>query len=83
VHAAVLEAGVTVSGATVHFVDAQYDTGPILLQEAVSLPRRGETVESLAARVLAVEHRLYPRALQLLVTHEPKFQGKRVELWEK
>ncbi len=62
VHAAVLEAGVAESGATVHFVDEEYDRGPIIAQQRV-LVRAGDTPETLAARVLAVEHELYPRAV--------------------
>ena len=59
VHRAVLESGARVSGATVHLVDARYDEGRILAQWPVPvLP--GDTPESLAARVLAVEHRLLP-----------------------
>jgi len=63
VHAAVLAAGETVTGVTIHFVDEQYDHGPILAQvEVPVLP--GDTAESLAERVLAQEHRLYPETLQ-------------------
>lgn len=63
VHRAVLEMGCTVSGATVHFVDERYDTGPVLLQWPVPvLP--GDTPESLARRVLAVEHRILPVAVE-------------------
>jgi phosphoribosylglycinamide formyltransferase-1 len=66
VHTAVLEAGETKSGATVHFVNEEYDKGKILLQRTVPvLP--GDTPESLAARVLACEHRLYPDALEKLL----------------
>jgi formyltetrahydrofolate-dependent phosphoribosylglycinamide formyltransferase len=61
VHSAVLEHGARVSGATVHFVDEEYDRGPIIAQWPVPvLP--GDTAESLAARVLRVEHLLLPRA---------------------
>ncbi|NTV05067.1 MAG: phosphoribosylglycinamide formyltransferase [Chlorobiaceae bacterium] len=67
VHTAVLEAGETESGATVHFVNEEYDKGKILLQRKVPvLP--GDTPESLAARVLACEHELYPDALEKLLT---------------
>lgn len=66
VHAAVLAAGEMQSGATVHFVSAGIDEGPILLQEQVAvLP--GDTVETLRARVQAVEPGLYLRALQKLL----------------
>jgi phosphoribosylglycinamide formyltransferase-1 len=52
-----------VSGATVHIVNTDLDAGPIVLQETVPV-LAGDTAESLAARILAVEHRLYPRAIQ-------------------
>jgi len=64
VHAAVLAAQETVSGATVHLVDEEYDRGPTLLQRTVPvLP--DDTPETLAARVLLVEHRLLPEAVRL------------------
>jgi formyltetrahydrofolate-dependent phosphoribosylglycinamide formyltransferase len=59
VHQAVLAAGATVSGATVHLVTAEYDRGPIVAQWPVPVAP-DDTVESLAARVLAVEHQLLP-----------------------
>ena len=63
VHEAVLAAGETVTGVTIHLVDEQYDHGPILAQHEVPvLP--GDTVDSLAERVLAQEHRLYAETLQ-------------------
>ena len=62
VHDAVLSAGVTVSGATVHFVDEVYDRGRIIAQWPVPV-LTGDDRASLAARVLRVEHLLYPRAL--------------------
>ncbi len=62
VHEAVLASGATVSGATVHLVDEEYDRGEILAQARVPvLP--GDTAESLAARVLAAEHRLLPAVI--------------------
>ncbi|HYK81517.1 MAG TPA: phosphoribosylglycinamide formyltransferase [Gemmatimonadales bacterium] len=62
VHAAVLASGAAVSGATVHYVDEAYDAGPILAQWPVPV-RAGDTPESLAARVLEVEHQLLPRVV--------------------
>jgi phosphoribosylglycinamide formyltransferase-1 len=63
VHRAVIESGAKISGATVHFVDAHYDRGPIVAQWPV--PVRGDdTPETLAARVLAVEHLLLPRTVE-------------------
>ncbi len=64
-HRRALEAGAKTHGATVHFVVAEMDSGPIIAQEAVSV-HAGDTEETLAARVLAVEHRIYPLALKLL-----------------
>ena len=62
VHAAVIAAGARTSGPTVHFVDDQYDHGPIIAQQSVPvLP--GDSPQSLAARVLEAEHQLYPRVL--------------------
>jgi phosphoribosylglycinamide formyltransferase-1 len=65
VHEAVWRAGCRVSGATVHLVDEAYDRGPILLQKAVELEPDDGPAE-IAARVLVVEHDIYPRALALL-----------------
>lgn len=62
VHRAVLAAGVTHSGPTVHFVDPQYDTGPVVAHIPVPV-QAGDTTEALAARVLQAEHALYPRVV--------------------
>ena len=62
VHQAVLDAGSTVTGVTVHFVDDAYDRGPIIAQWPVPV-LRGDTAASLASRVLRVEHALYPRSV--------------------
>ncbi len=64
VHQAVLTSGARVSGATVHLVDEEYDRGPIVLQRVVPVDD-DDTPETLAARVLTVEHRIFPEALQL------------------
>jgi len=64
-HGQALKAGVKISGATVHFVIPETDAGPIIAQAAVPV-RDDDTAESLAARVLAAEHRIYPLALRLL-----------------
>ena len=72
-----LEHGVKVSGATVHLVDEALDAGPIVAQEAVRvLPR--DTEETLAARILEAEHRIYPRAVRALVEGRVKVSGRRV-----
>ena len=65
VHRAVLESGVRVTGATVHFVDEDYDTGRIVVQWPVPV-REGDDAERLAARVLEVEHRILPAAVAAL-----------------
>jgi phosphoribosylglycinamide formyltransferase 1 len=64
-HARALAAGVRIHGASVHFVVAEMDSGPIIAQAAVPV-LDADTAETLAARVLAAEHRLYPRALRLV-----------------
>ena len=65
VYARAIEAGCKVSGCTVHFVRAAMDEGPIVAQEAVTI-LEGDTPETLAARILEAEHRIYPEALRLV-----------------
>jgi len=65
VHEAVLASGAALSGPTVHYVDEQYDRGPIIAQWPVPV-RPGDTAETLAARVLAAEHKLLPRVVRAL-----------------
>jgi len=77
VHHAVLESGVKLSGCTVHFADACYDHGPIILQAAVPV-YDDDTVESLAARVFAAECELYPQAIQLYAEDRLRIAGRRV-----
>ncbi|MBC8145427.1 MAG: phosphoribosylglycinamide formyltransferase [bacterium] len=62
VHEAVISSGVQESGATVHLVDAEYDTGATIAQERIEIDEQ-DTPEKLAARVLEVEHRLFPRVV--------------------
>jgi phosphoribosylglycinamide formyltransferase-1 len=64
-HKRALEAGAKVHGATVHFVLAEMDSGPIIVQGAVAV-RNNDSEATLSARVLAVEHRIYPLALKLV-----------------
>ena len=64
-HKCALQAGAKIHGATVHFVVPEMDSGPIIAQGAVTV-RRNDTEETLASRVLKVEHRIYPLALKLL-----------------
>jgi phosphoribosylglycinamide formyltransferase-1 len=64
-HRQALRAGVKISGATVHFVIPETDAGPIVMQGAVAV-RDDDTAETLAARVLEIEHRIYPDALRLV-----------------
>ncbi len=78
-HRQALAHGVRVSGATVHFVDEGVDTGPIVLQAAVPV-RPEDTEESLAARVLAEEHRLYPEAVRLFAEGRLQIRGRRVDI---
>jgi phosphoribosylglycinamide formyltransferase-1 len=71
------EHGVKVTGATVHLVDEGLDSGPIVLQEAVRV-LSSDTVESLAARILEAEHRIYPRAVRLVLDGRCRIEGRRV-----
>ncbi len=64
-HRRAIDAGVARHGATVHFVVPEMDSGPIIVQDSVPV-LTGDTEEALAARVLAVEHRIYPQALRLV-----------------
>ncbi len=76
-HRRALEAGVRVHGATVHFVTADLDGGPIIIQGVVPvLPDDDE--ETLAARVLEVEHRIYPAALWQVAAGKCRLEGERV-----
>ena len=75
-HARALEAGAKEHGATVHFVVPEMDSGPIVAQAAVPV-RDGDTEATLAARVLEVEHRIYPEALRLVAEGRVRIAGGR------
>jgi phosphoribosylglycinamide formyltransferase 1 len=72
-----LEYGVRVTGATVHLVNADLDGGPIVLQAAVPV-LEDDTVDTLAARVLVEEHRLYPKAIGLVLEGGWSIEGRRL-----
>lgn len=78
-HERALAAGVKLAGCTVHFVRAEMDEGPIIAQAAVPV-LDGDTAETLGARVLAAEHKLYPHALRLVASGEARVDGQRVVL---
>jgi phosphoribosylglycinamide formyltransferase-1 len=69
--------GVKISGATVHFATPELDAGPIVMQEAVAV-RDDDTEETLAARILTVEHRLYPAAIQRVLDGDWRIVDRRV-----
>lgn len=73
-HGQALRAGVKISGATVHFVIPETDAGPILMQGAVAVAD-DDTAETLAKRILKVEHRIYPDALRLLAGGRARLEG--------
>jgi phosphoribosylglycinamide formyltransferase 1 len=73
-HGQALKAGVKVSGATVHFVTPETDAGPIVMQGVVEV-RDGDTPDSLSARILAIEHQIYPDALRLLAGGKLRLDG--------
>lgn len=76
-HRRALEAGVRVHGCTVHLVRAELDAGPIVVQGVVPVCP-GDTEETLAARVLAVEHRCYPLALEAVASGRARIENERV-----
>lgn len=78
-HARAIEAGVRIHGATVHFVVPETDSGPIIAQGAVPVTQ-GEMPDALAARVLAVEHKIYPLALRLLAQGRVQLDGNRCQI---
>ena len=75
VHEAVIRSGAKVSGVTVHLVDEQYDHGMILAQETVRVDAE-DTPESLAAKVLILEHEVYPRVLAAFAENRVRFIGQ-------
>jgi phosphoribosylglycinamide formyltransferase-1 len=76
-HRRALEAGVRFHGCTVHFVRAEIDAGPIIVQGVLAV-RPNDTPETLAARVLALEHRCYPQALELVASGRARVVDERV-----
>ncbi|MDY3004146.1 MAG: phosphoribosylglycinamide formyltransferase [Christensenella hongkongensis] len=79
VHEAVIEYGAKFSGATVHFVDEEADTGPIIMQQVVPV-MEDDTPEKLAARVLETEHRILPEAVALMADGKLLVEGRRVKV---
>lgn len=73
------DAGVKVTGVTVHFANENFDEGPILAQEAVRIAE-DDTLETLEAKIHEVEHRLYPAALQLLAQGRVEIVGRKVHI---
>jgi phosphoribosylglycinamide formyltransferase-1 len=74
-----LEYGVKLSGCTVHFVDEGVDTGPIIIQSAVPV-HNNDTEETLAARILKEEHRIYPQAIQFFAEGKIEIKGRKVRI---
>jgi formyltetrahydrofolate-dependent phosphoribosylglycinamide formyltransferase len=79
VHQAVLEYGAKLSGVTVHFVDEQYDNGPIIAQSAVPV-HENDTADSLAERIQAEERNLYPKVIQMYAEGRLKLVGRQVHI---
>ena len=79
VHEAVYNRGVKISGATVHLVNTEYDAGPIVLQKVVPIDDV-VSPEEIAARVLKIEHEIFPQAVKLLVEGRLKVKGSRVTI---
>jgi phosphoribosylglycinamide formyltransferase-1 len=75
-----LEHGVKITGCTVHFVDERLDSGPIILQAAVPV-YDDDDEESLAARILKEEHRIYSEAIRIILSERWRIDGRRVTVW--
>lgn len=71
--------GVKVTGVTVHFVDEKMDHGPIILQEAVKI-EEDDTLESLEAKIHKIEHKLYPKVIELFVEGKLKIEARKVKI---
>lgn len=82
VHEAVIEYGAKLSGVTVHFVDEEYDRGPVILQASVPV-LEDDTADTLAERVQAEERELYPKAIQLFAEGRLRVEGRRVRILPK
>ena len=76
-HARAIEAGVKIHGCTAHFVEPELDAGPIIAQAAVAV-RDSDTPDTLASRVLAEEHAIYPAALACVAEGRQRLEGNRV-----
>ena len=76
-HKQALDAGVRISGCTVHFVTPELDSGPVVAQAAVAV-HEGDTPETLGDRILVAEHRLYPFALRLVASGSARLENGRV-----
>ena len=76
VHEAVIASGMKVSGATVHLVDEEYDRGPIVMQRTVEIIQ-DDTPDFLAAKVLKIEHEIYPLALKAFAEGKIKIEGRK------
>ncbi|HKF27328.1 MAG TPA: formyltransferase family protein, partial [Nitrososphaera sp.] len=74
-----LDYGVKVTGCTVHFVDEGIDSGPVILQKAVEV-KEGDDEESLSARILEQEHKLYPESVRMFCEGRMKIEGRRVSI---
>jgi len=74
-----IDYGARFSGCTVHFVDGGVDTGPILIQAVVPV-LQDDTAETLAARILEQEHKIYPRAIQLIAENRVSVKGRQVTI---
>ena len=79
VHSAALDYGVKISGCTVHFVDNEYDNGPVILQRAVPV-EENDTHETLSDRVFAMECVAYPEAIRLIASGRVSIVGRRVKI---
>ena len=79
VHQEVLDSGVDVTGATIHFVTEEVDSGPIIMQKSVPVDK-SDTVETLKAKVQKLEQEMFPKAIQLFAEGKLKIEGNKVRI---
>ena len=77
VHQAVIDSGDNISGATVHFVDNEYDRGPVVLQQKIKIESSDDSV-SLSKKVLELEHTIFPKAVKLFCLNKIKINNNKV-----
>ena len=74
-----IDFGAKISGCTIHFVDDGVDTGPVVLQEAIRI-NKNDTEKTLSAKILSIEHKIYPKAVSLFAKNKIVVKGRKVKI---